>query len=162
MFGLFGFCGLAFACKYFACSSPHLEFISISISKFRNQVRLDKLVFKSEIPYELVPRTREWRKDATASKLSLTPPVYLPRQPWARGTNEQGSSFLNDSVDDIYSNCLATTAIYQAIIKNYWSFISLYVTFPRNLGMNNVQEEQRLLLGDTRSDHSCWLGHYVG
>ncbi|CAK3693886.1 hypothetical protein EDB39_1013 [Vibrio crassostreae] len=52
-------------------------------------------------------------------KASLATFITPRRHPRARGTSEPEISFLNDIADDIFSNCLATTAIYQAIIKNY-------------------------------------------
>lgn len=57
MFGLFGFCCSDFY-ALFLFLFEHTQ-TSFSISKCCYQVRLDYLAFKSEIPYELVPRTRE-------------------------------------------------------------------------------------------------------
>ncbi len=57
MFGLFGFCCSDFY-ALFLFLFEHTQ-TSFSISKCCYQVRLDYLAFKSEIPYELVPRARE-------------------------------------------------------------------------------------------------------
>lgn len=67
MFGLFGFCRSDFY-ELFLFLFEHPPQTSFSISKCRYQFRLYYFAFKSEIPYELVPRAREWRKGAEISK----------------------------------------------------------------------------------------------
>ncbi len=135
------------------------------LSKNVLSVRLHCLAL-SEIPYEFVPRAREWQNDAMTSKATTNNVLYthvviLGREERAN----RGSLSPNDSVDDIFSNFVSHRShIYPWFLKTNWSFISLCVTLLSRRNLRNEQCSRRATFssGDTRNDHSCWLGHYVG